>query len=134
MKRCTKCGTTKPLDDFHRQPTGPQGHHSWCKECANGAQRGVRKRLDTPESRRRRLLKQRYGLTPEAVEQMMADQGGACGLCERPLEGNRPCVDHDHNTGAVRSILCHRCNLLIAGMDDHEWLRKALSYLGWGCP
>lgn len=81
----------------------------------------------TPEMRRRWNLMTRYGLTPGQIVTMLETQGGVCAVCGK--EPTNPRIDHDHATGKVRGILCHRCNLLIAGMDDAAWLQKALAYL-----
>ena len=130
MKACAKCSETKPLDDFHRQPSGPQGRHSYCKTCFNTQARG--KHRNVPVARRRsQNLKTRYGITSEDFRALIDTQHGDCLLCEQPLAGKRKVVDHDHNTGKVRGILCHRCNVMIGGMDDHAWLRRALEYIGW---
>lgn len=128
VKRCAKCAETKPLSDFHRQPSGPKGRHSYCKPCANALQRGVRKRFDTTERRRERLLGQRYGLTVAKRDAMLAEQGGLCAICRTPPA--KPVVDHCHGSGAVRGILCHGCNLKLAAVDDSGFLQAALAYLG----
>ena len=40
MKTCTKCGETKPLDDFHRNRSKAYGRNIWCRECtAEGKRR-----------------------------------------------------------------------------------------------
>jgi hypothetical protein len=127
-KACTRCGEEKPLSSFHKHPGGPQGRHSWCKECANAAQRGVRKRKDTTENRRERLLKQRYGLTSADKMQMLANQGGVCAICREVP--NRPVIDHCHGTGKVRGILCHKCNIKLSALERVEFMQAALAYLG----
>lgn len=38
-KRCSKCGETKPLEDFYRKARMTDGRDSWCKECKRTAQR-----------------------------------------------------------------------------------------------
>jgi len=131
QKACTKCGETRPVPDgFHSHPGGPLGRHSWCKECANAAQRGVRKRKDTTENRRERLLKQRYGMTSADKAALLASQGGVCAIClTHPA---RPVVDHCHDTGAVRGILCRGCNFKLGAIDSPGFLAAALRYLGRG--
>jgi hypothetical protein len=126
-KICTKCGIEKPLDDFHKQKTGRLGHHSWCKDCFNSYHPNHR----TPASyevHRERNLKNRYRLSQPEINEMFAGQGGKCAICEKDLDKYR--IDHDHNNGRVRGLLCHRCNLLIAGMENEGFLSKALLYLG----
>jgi hypothetical protein len=84
--------------------------------------------LDTTENRRARLLMQRYGLTVEQRDRMLAQQGGLCAICAKPPA--KPVVDHCHGTGTVRGILCHGCNLKLAGIDQPAFLAAALAYLG----
>ena len=38
-------------------------------------------------------------------------------------------VDHDHNTGEVRGLLCNRCNVLLPAIEDEPWRRRAFDYL-----
>ena len=127
-KTCTKCGAEKALEQFHRQPTGPHGRHSWCKACANAAQRGVRKRGIPADARTANNLWTRYRLRPEDVEQMLAEQDGLCAICG--TLPNRAVVDHDHQTGAVRGVLCHGCNIKLNAVEDSAYLAAALKYLG----
>jgi Recombination endonuclease VII len=72
-----------------------------------------------------------YGLTQEHYEFLLREQGERCAICLSDDWGARgPKVDHDHETGAVRGLLCNHCNLLLghAG-DDVEKLRSAIKYL-----
>ncbi|QFG19902.1 endonuclease VII domain-containing protein [Actinomadura sp. WMMB 499] len=66
-------------------------------------------------SSRNYLLKLRYGVTEEEVSQMIAGQGGVCVIC---LRGPAKHVDHDHFSGAVRHILCFKCNGALGQFDD----------------
>src|SRR5258708_7454026 len=81
---------------------------------------------------RRSLLKQ-YGLMPEDYEQMLAAQEGRCAICPATMPGRgNPSwnVDHDHETGAVRGLLCHNCNMALGMLGDSVDVAKALlSYL-----
>jgi len=125
-KACTKCGEVKPLDDFHRHRRGPLGRHSHCKPCWY-AGRGPR-RIPPVEHRRRLNLRTRYRLTPEAVSEMAIVQGGVCAICGQPMK--RPCIDHDHDTGRVRGLLCHGCNIKLPAVEDAAFMAAALRYLG----
>jgi hypothetical protein len=73
----------------------------------------------------------RHGLTQEAYESMLAGQGNVCAICgtsEWPKLG--PEVDHDHDTGEIRGILCHKCNWGLGLLGDKkETLALALGYL-----
>lgn len=127
-KACAKCGAVKLLGQFHRQPTGPNLRHSWCKECFNAYARETRNRKVTPEQRQRNNLWTRYRLRPEDLERLLSDQSGLCAICGD--EPARPAIDHCHETGAVRGILCHGCNIKLPAAEDAQWLVAALEYLG----
>lgn len=86
------------------------------------------KRWQTEYTRRLRV---EYGLSRAEYEELLASQDGACLICRRPpTQGNPLCVDHCHNTGDVRGVLCDDCNVMIArAHDDPEVLRRAVDYL-----
>lgn len=88
-------------------------------------------------SRRRARLKYRYKLTDEEVDFLIKQQGGLCAVCGQPPSDSNTrahwngklCVDHDHDTGAVRGMLCNDCNLAVGYGKTPEVLRAAADYL-----
>lgn len=76
-----------------------------------------------------------YGLSTEQFEALLAEQLHACCICRQPLRGigtaaNAPCVDHCHQPGKVRGILCMNCNKMLGlAKDSITTLQKAISYL-----
>ena len=80
------------------------------------------------EANFRRYLKRNYDMTPEDYANRLAFQDGRCAICREPMV--RPNVDHDHETGIVRGILCSECNSAIGLMkDDPQRLTAAAEYL-----
>jgi hypothetical protein len=137
MKRCSRCGETKPLDRFYRY-TGRCKHkpgtpHAACKDC-EFADRNARRKAD-PEGAavvaRRAKLKRLFGITPEDYDAMFARQGGVCAICRRTSpDGRRLHVDHCHNSKRVRGLLCHDCNRGIGMFRDLPGLlRTAADYV-----
>lgn len=78
-------------------------------------------------------LSQIYGITNESYEEMLAEQGGGCAICgARRFNriSDRLAVDHNHNTGHPRGLLCGRCNLVLGMVrDSAEVLKNAIRYL-----
>lgn len=69
----------------------------------------------------------KYGLTVEQYAAEVARCDGRCPMCN---EVRALVVDHDHRTGAFRSLLCDRCNRLLGVADDSvDLLQAALDYL-----
>lgn len=101
----------------------------------NEAARLRRFRRENPERaaeyRHRYKLKAKYGLTVEAYDAMLAGQGNACAICEEQCAtGRRLAVDHCHDTGRVRGLLCVRCNRAVGLlMDDPERADSLATYL-----
>jgi hypothetical protein len=83
----------------------------------------------TPETRRRERLRTKWGMTPEQYAALLQRQNGGCALCFRPPK-NRPLhVDHDHKTGMIRGLLCHRCNRGLGYIFSPDVLARAVDYV-----
>lgn len=81
---------------------------------------------------RKQRLRQEFGMTVEDYEAELAAQGGTCAICGGPPVGKDPVyhVDHNHETGARRGLLCGNCNLMLGLMrDDPRLLERAIAYL-----
>ena len=79
---------------------------------------------------RRRHLKHLYGITPEEYEILFQQQNGVCAICGQPPKKFRLAVDHDHESGIVRGLLCRSCNRGIGIFrDDPYLLQLAVAYL-----
>lgn len=130
-----------------------------CRSCTSDrakAKRSInpdRQRLQERESWRRRFdvngekkrfssmgwrLKYKFGITLDVFLAMIQKQEGKCAICHSDVESltsgkgrrNAACVDHDHETGKVRGVLCHSCNTGIGLLGDNiEILEKAIEYL-----
>lgn len=87
------------------------------------------------ESRRLReyFLRSKYGISVEIYEAMLDAQGGACAICGGPPTKTFRCfdVDHDHETGRIRGLLCRGCNTRM-GYVDSGFYEKAMAYIEGG--
>lgn len=83
---------------------------------------------------RRSHLMRAYGLTVEQYDTMVLVRGGTCDLCGQVPTGAYPLgVDHDHDTRAVRGLLCARCNGALGILGDNvEGLTRALAHVAGG--
>lgn len=123
-KTCSKCKLVKPLEDFHKASKSSDGRQGYCKPCvklhaqANGKAKAAASakwyRNGGNRKTRDRNLRNTYGITIEDFEQMRDIQNGVCAICSYPeIDGSDLSVDHDHETGKVRKLLCRSCNLMI---------------------
>jgi hypothetical protein len=129
VKTCKDCGETKTTDQFYSSGTYLQPR---CKPCHNA--RSAAWGRANPERvavhRRKKNLKRKYGITPEAYEAMLEAQGGSCWICRKPPERRPLDVDHNHESGEVRGLLCECCNKAIGLLqDDPALLERAKEYL-----
>lgn len=87
---------------------------------------------------RRRTLQRLYGITEAEYEAMWLWQGGVCAICLQPEKARdhrsgklrELSVDHDHETGVVRGLLCHNCNKALGLLGDGTLLLAAFAYAG----
>ena len=117
MKYCPRCEVVKGHDEFHRARSQYDGLSAHCKACRAIA------------GRRGHFLRH-YGLEPEDVEAMLVRQKWLCSICKRGIGRETAHVDHDHDTGVVRALLCFTCNSALGKFrDDPAVLRRAACYL-----
>ena len=140
-KKCTMCGQYKPITEFYKRVRSRDGLNSRCIECTKkkgAAFRAKRKVMAQKEAER--LARERkaanlmrlYKLSLEEYEQMLKDQNGKCAICGRPVADFERglAVDHDHETGKVRGLICPNCNRGLGGFFDNlDLLKGAVEYL-----
>jgi len=107
-----------------------------CDPCRDARQRQLEKQRNAKRTAQGHwtadTLRRKYGWTVADFQTQLEIQGGACAVCRVPTpgEGHYWHVDHDHQTGKVRGILCQHCNLGVGNAgDDPERLRAMASYL-----
>lgn len=80
-----------------------------------------------------RFVKNKYGLTQDGFMEILEDQKYSCALCEKPfkeISKTQMHIDHCHETGKIRGLLCMKCNVGLGMLgDNEEGLLKALSYV-----
>ena len=81
-------------------------------------------------------LRLAYGIMPETYQKLFDAQGGVCAICRHAETMVRRgkvevlAIDHCHNGGGIRGLLCHNCNAGLGRFgDDPERLRAAAAYL-----
>ena len=126
-QQCGHCKEWKPVDRFSPSKQTRTGLSSLCKEC-----RASYRETNTDKLRDVRL-KRMYGITESYYQELLKQQNGKCAICGKPESENRNKklhIDHDHETGKVRALLCNNCNrgLGLLG-DSKENLMALVSYL-----
>jgi hypothetical protein len=126
MKACTKCKIPQALIEFHKSPVSKDGYHSWCKSCK-------RKNRPNPVA----YWGKTYKLSTIEYTTLFEKHDGCCHICfVKPLPSvNNPnrrrlYIDHNHETGEVRGLLCMKCNTMLGFVDENpEIFKSAITYL-----
>lgn len=131
MKLCKDCQIEKPLSDFYKNNQTKDGLTYYCRPCQTIRSK---KSENYEKNVRKANLKKKYGITLEDYDSLLKRQKGVCDICKLPepesSRFNYLCVDHDHNTGVVRGLLCYNCNTALGKfMDSPDNLRGAIFYL-----
>lgn len=129
-KLCRTCDTVKPIDAFWKGQTA-------CVPCSKHKQK-TRWNSRTPAKRLEQHLKYKYGVSHAEFLDAWNSQNGVCAICENDLPDlmtydNRRrgyAIDHNHETGAFRGILCLKCNSLLGmASESVSVLKAAIKYL-----
>lgn len=121
MSICKLCERERSATKYHT--LSPEYKHAWY------------------EKNRQRLLEndrlKAYGISPEQYQEMVDSQNGVCAICRQPesalnkrREIKQLSVDHCHETGTVRGLLCHGCNAAIGLLGESiDRINAAAMYL-----
>ena len=130
MKNCPTCKEDKPIQDYWK------GQYS-CISCTKEKQKN-RWASRSPKKRLYQHLKYKYGVTEKELAETLEKQNNACAICKELLpdllvyENRRRgyAIDHNHDSGEFRGILCTHCNTLLGmAKDNEEILLAAVDYL-----
>ena len=158
MKKCARCGELKVHSAFRKNSQLKSGLHSYCLNCdkkikmnykksargremnsiweksekARSAQQKYRSSEKAKNNVRNRHLKRVFGITQDEYLKMLSSQNERCAICEKhySYQNRRLDIDHDHETGKIRGLLCNPCNRAIGRFEHNTMLmKKAINYL-----
>lgn len=113
-KQCSTCTQWLATSSFYSNAKTKDGLATKCIDCA-----------------RSDALQRGYGISADRYAEMLTEQKGVCAICGGVnKDGRKLFVDHDHDTTAVRGLLCNLCNRGIGNLRDSiAYLEAAIRYL-----
>jgi Recombination endonuclease VII len=129
---CSGCWGQVPSEGFSPDRDSDRNR---CKKCRSEF---LTQQYRTSEEfrlkHRQDNVRRNYGVTREQYNSLFESQGGKCAVCGKPPDGSKKGnylhVDHDHETGEVRGLLCSRCNRGMGHFkDDVAVMLAAAEYL-----
>ncbi len=135
-KTCSRCGLLKESSEFNNRARSADGLDHWCKECNSESCREYNQSEIGQQKARERALR-KYKLSVEEYNSILKNQKFVCKICKNPETKQRKdgapwplAVDHCHETGKVRGLLCNNCNRGLGLLGDtRQHLAAALDYL-----
>lgn len=138
-KLCKACGLERSVEDFNAHSETADKLNPRCRFCETERAQAYRERKMAEDPRGYRLARKiinwmnRYGLTHAQYLALLEKQGGGCAICgitPEELGVDFLPVDHNHQTGEVRGLLCDDCNVALGRLkDDPQRVSNALTYL-----
>lgn len=140
LKQCSGCRIWRSLNEFCKNKSRKGGLDDRCRVCHRiyaqseaGIKAGEKWRHSHIGCRvkRKSQLKRKFNLTLEQYDRMFEQQNGKCAICDQTEISNKELsVDHDHQTGEIRGLLCMNCNLLLGKIESTpELFSKIVKYL-----
>ena len=132
---CKRCNLSAKHERYVANPEPTKERvRQWQRVNADRHQATQRRIRQSPEGRRRSregYLRRKYGITQADYDARLAKQNGGCAICGRaPAAKGSLHVDHDHESGRVRGLLCFRGNNALGDFGDGVGqLRRAIEYL-----
>lgn len=142
MVRCAPCGARRRKQQWRQRyaaspeirAAGVQRVQAW-RGALTPEQRTPEKIEAEKRREREYRLQRKYGIGVDEFDALLAAQDGRCAICGTDApNGQGWQVDHDHESGAVRGILCFGCNVSIGHLNDNPALLRAAAAYIESCP
>jgi hypothetical protein len=111
----------------HRESIRKSGQKYYASDRDRETERKRKYRQENPDHLRALSIKRRYALSTDEYNQLMAAQDSKCAICGK--ESKKLDIDHDHETGKVRGLLCGPCNRKLHAIENKTFMAAALAYL-----
>ena len=149
--KCYKCLKEKIEFEFYKRTNRPRGREYHCKTCQNKLTKEYNKKHPekvkiwnknrdkspkTIATNKDRLFRFNFGITLKEYYKILDSQNSVCAICkkkEMTTKKKMLGIDHNHNTGKIRGLLCSKCNSLLGFSNDNiNILNNAKKYLKRG--
>ena len=129
-KVCNICNKRKPIERFSKSSIKKSGYRGDCKDCCRETRNKYKKEYNADYEKNRKL-KRVYGISLKDFNSMLISQDFKCGICGKEIDGTKSThVDHCHNTGKVRELLCSKCNQGLGQVNESiDILKSMIQYL-----
>tara|TARA_R110002167_G_scaffold71719_2_gene202249 strand:- start:34 stop:438 length:405 start_codon:yes stop_codon:yes gene_type:complete len=131
MKKCSKCKEEKEFSEFYKDKRSPDNLGYTCKVCSKT--KNAQYYIDNKTKFKVYNLSKNYGVSQEDFIALLKEQDSRCKICGvNTLEesGKTLHLDHCHDSGKVRGLLCQTCNTGLGHFRDNvSNLKKAIKYL-----
>lgn len=130
---CSICKLWKDVKLYSPDRRRPGALLRRCRPCQVEAVKTSREKNGSWPAWQNGMYLRKYGITLDQYDEMAEEQDHKCALCGMPettSNKERLCIDHDHDTGRVRRLLCSNCNRALGLLrDDSVLLRAAAAYI-----
>lgn len=149
-KWCNSCKLMVKHEDFTKLKSKTHGLSQYCRNCQSikwkdraqkvraWREKHIKEKkkdpnfvLSTQERMKKNALWNMYRLTFEEYNKLLKEQNYKCKICNTSIENTSEAqVDHCHDTGKIRGLLCRKCNVGLGCFQDNlDLFRKAMEYL-----
>lgn len=125
-KECNTCKEVKGVEDFYKRSDLKEGTglSYQCKKCELKRKRDVKKNAKPMAilNKRKYYIKKHYGMTLDDLRDLLDKQKGVCAICKTDLGqlDRIYSIDHCHDSGEVRGLLCNKCNIKVGWFECIE--------------
>jgi hypothetical protein len=147
MRICNKCGIPKLFKIYHKSKKSPLGRSNTCPSCRTIQSRERRNKNPLKYSELNKLarkkyrnrnpilsrfyyFKKKYHLNKEnfvsEIQSKLIEQNYCCAICGIKKEFKKLWIDHNHDTGQIRGLLCMSCNTALGFLREDEYLINSL--------